>query len=245
MSAKSPYPTLPSHLGGFQASGYRENEPVAQFEIGDYRNFIYLVLDAETKQAAVIDPQEDLEPIESALAQGAYTLKAIWLTHTHFDHIAGVEPLLESRPDLPVYVHSADTFRLKESSALFQKAVHAFEDGARLKVGSLTAVAHHTPGHSAGGTSYFLEAKGKESGLRRYLFSGDTLFIRDCGRTDLETGSNKQMFESLQKYKKLQADTIVLPGHHYAKECASPLEKEMRESPPLLCKSVDELARLP
>jgi hypothetical protein len=53
------------------------------------------------------------------------------------------------------------------------------------------------------------------------------------------------MFESLQKFKKMPDETILLPGHHYVRECASTLEKEKRESPPLRCESVEELARLP
>ena len=106
-------------------------------------------------------------------------------------------------------------------------------------------MAIHTPGHSAGELCYRLEATDLKGELRTYLFTGDTLFIRDCGRTDLETGSNAQMFESLQRLKKFPPDTVILPGHHYVRECASTLSREMETSPPLRCASIQELEALP
>lgn len=80
---------------------------------------------------------------------------------------------------------------------------------------------------------------------RRFLLTGDTLFIRDCGRTDFEDGDNEQMFQSLQRIKKLPPATVILPGHHYQPETASVLELELLESAPLKCRSVEELAGLP
>ena len=107
------------------------------------------------------------------------------------------------------------------------------------EVGSIRVRVLHTPGHSAGECCYFFENGGK------YLFTGDTLFIRDYGRTDFADGSNEQMFASLQRIKALPPETVILPGHHYVRECASILSKEIVESPPLRCGSVEELASLP
>lgn len=217
-----------------------EGAPVAQFEIGDYRNFVYLILDWNTKKAAIIDPQEDLSKPLLALETHGFQLERVLLTHTHFDHIAGVQELIEKFSKLPLHVHSLDRHRLKEKGPDVWSACCPTEDEEQISVGQLQIQALHTPGHSAGEICYRLETS-----ENAYLFSGDTLFIRDCGRTDLETGSNEQMFQSLQKIKKLDPKTVILPGHHYVKEYTSTLSRELETNPPLQCKSVRELEALP
>ena len=227
---------LPEHLSSHEARGLSENEPVAQFELGNFRNFIYLILDWKEKKAAIVDPQSDLDEPLGALKQHGFKLESIFLTHTHHDHIAGVPALVERFKGIPVYVHPTDARRLNKN---LESSVHALSDGQVVQVGSIPVKVMHTPGHSAGECSYFFERGGK------YLFTGDTLFIRDCGRTDFEDGSNDQMFSSLQRIKALAPETVILPGHHYVKECASILSKEIAESAPLKCRSVAELAVLP
>lgn len=228
---------LPPHFSGQSAQGLVPNEPVAQFEIGSMRNFIYLILDWATRKAAIIDPQRDLDEPLSAISAYGFELEALLLTHTHFDHIAGVPPLAQLYPKLPILLNSADAHRLKPAS--LKPQLRLLNDGDVVTVGNLRVRVLHTPGHSAGECCYLLE------GEPPYLFSGDTLFIRDCGRTDLETGSAQEMFHSLQRIKALSPRTILLPGHHYAPECASTLEKELRESPPLRCQSIEELEAQP
>jgi glyoxylase-like metal-dependent hydrolase (beta-lactamase superfamily II) len=227
---------LPNHLNGHEAKGLEPKEPVAQFEIGDYHNFIYLILDWNQKKAAIVDPQSDLEEPLTALQDHNFELTAVFLTHTHFDHIAGVPRLVERFKDIPIYVHPTDARRLDKP---LLKSVHSIANHQTVQVGSIEVQVFHTPGHSAGECSYYFERG------HRYLFTGDTLFIRDCGRTDFEDGSNEQMYASLQIIKALPSDTIILPGHHYVKECASVLSKELLESAPLRCRSIQELAALP
>jgi glyoxylase-like metal-dependent hydrolase (beta-lactamase superfamily II) len=137
-------------------------------------------------------------------------------------------------PGIELLVHDGDAHRLKHTT-------RAIRHGDTISVGTLAVKVLHTPGHSAGECSYHLKMPGRPP----YLFTGDTIFIRDCGRTDLETGSNEQMFESIQAIRKLAPETIILPGHHYAPECASTLGRELLESPPFRCRSVEELASLP
>ncbi len=226
---------LPSHLAALEATGLHENEPIAQFEIGSYKNFVYLILDWKTRKAAIVDPQSDLSDPLAALKEHGFALSAILLTHTHFDHIAGLPELTRLYPEVPVGLHASDLHRLEPQPA----ALRVLKDGEQIQIGELRVRAIHTPGHSAGETSFLVESE------PLYLLTGDTLFIRDCGRTDLESGSNEQMFASLQKIKALPEGAIILPGHHYARECASTLKKELTASPPLLCAGVAELAALP
>ena len=236
---------LPDSLAGTDPQGLVAGEPVAQYQIGDYRNFVYLILDWADRKAAIVDPQEDLSEPLRALEEHGFILERVLLTHTHFDHVAGVQELIETFPKLPLHLHSLDRHRLHKMGKGVWDACQLVENGAQLRVGQLTVEALHTPGHSVGEICYFLRAQGNLSGARAYLFSGDTLFIRDCGRTDLETGSNEEMFRSLQTLKGLSPETIVLPGHHYVKECASVMARELETSPPLRCRSVEELKALP
>lgn len=212
--------------------------PIAQFEIGSYQNLVYLVLDWQEKKAAIVDPQSDLSEPLRALRENGFQLTGTLLTHTHFDHVAGVPKLVEEYPELPIFVHEDDLHRLN-SKVQRNGRIHRLKDGDWISVGSLRVQALHTPGHSAGECCYFIP------GATPYLLTGDTVFIRDCGRTDLETGSNDAMFHSLQKIKTLPAETVILPGHHYKPEYSSTLQKELEESPPFRCESIEELARLP
>src|SRR4051794_20530160 len=104
--------SLPAHLTGHQPMGLQLGQTVAQFELGSQKNFIYLVLCWKTKKAAIVDPQKDLDPPLTALRTHGFQLDSILLTHTHFDHTAGVPELTAKYPQMPVYVHGKDAFRL-------------------------------------------------------------------------------------------------------------------------------------
>ncbi len=229
---------LPQHLAKTHATGEKEGEPIAQFEIGDYKNFVYLILDWAHKKAAIVDPQYDLREPLNCLKKHGFELSSVLLTHTHFDHIAGVPELVRSFPQIPICVHRDDSHRL-DYKTMGQAKVQSIRDGDIIWIGALEIKVLHTPGHSAGECTYFLKSSPP------YLLTGDTVFIRDCGRTDLESGNNQQMFQSLQRIKTLPTEAIILPGHHYQKECASTVKQELQESPPFQCKSVEELAGLP
>ena len=232
---------LPPHLAGNEATGIQTGEPVAQYELGPYRNFVYLAIDWFERSALWIDPSEEIDGVLHDLQSHRIELKGIVLTHSHHDHISGVPGLLLLFPQLPLYVHPADAHRLGENLRSNLKEV---QDGDLISISgngadSLALQVIHAPGHSAGELCLSFTAE-KE----RYLFTGDTLFIRDCGRTDLPTGNDAEMFATLQRLKKLPIETIILPGHHYTHECASRLESELQLSPPLLSKTIEELAAL-
>jgi len=235
-SAPAPLnPDLPPAWRGTRAAGGLAIGPVSQFEVGEQKNFVYIVHDWQTREAALVDPQADINtPIRWLLEQGL-KLTRVLITHSHYDHIAGLEQLCSRFPGLPIHVDSQEKLRIKVPQWVWEPVF----DGHPIAVGNLLINPIHTPGHSSGEICYHLPTPAPG-----YLLSGDTVFIRDCGRTDLPTGSNSAMFESLQKLKKLPPKTILLPGHHYASEVASTLEREWSTSPPFLAKTVQELAAL-
>jgi glyoxylase-like metal-dependent hydrolase (beta-lactamase superfamily II) len=197
-------------------------------------------MDWEKLEAAIIDPQKDLSGPLNFLKQNKFTLTGTFLTHTHPDHTAGVPELIRTFPSVPIFVHGDDLFRF-DPHTLETAAIRPVKDGETVPVGKLRMKAVHTPGHSKGGCCFLLEV----SSDSLYLFTGDTVFIRDCGRTDLETGSTMSMFQSLQRLKTLPHQAILLPGHHYQLECASTLATELVENPAFRCQSVADLEALP
>ncbi len=256
---------LPHHLAQTRAQGLVQGEPVAQFELGSQRNFIYLLIDWQAREAVLMDCRAEFKTVLDALHTHSLRLTQVWLTHSHHDHVSGLEALIQQRPKLKIYVHPEELQRLPAAWAQWPQIQH-LQDGQELNVGEIKARVLHTPGHSRGECCYHVAATASEFRQTRnstrdegitslpispntklevgYLFTGDTLFIRDCGRTDFDGGSNEEMFASLQRIKQLPPETVILPGHHYKPECASTLKKEMQESPPLKCTSVAELASL-
>jgi glyoxylase-like metal-dependent hydrolase (beta-lactamase superfamily II) len=154
----------------------------------------------------------------------------------------GLEKLITLLPEIRVGVHPLEAHRLKKS-VLDHPGTFYFEEGSKIDCGRWDLQVLHTPGHSAGGCCFWL--KTLLPGFESVLFTGDTLFVGDCGRTDLDTGDVHQMFQSLQRIRALPPETKIYPGHAYHPEPSSTIEKELKRNAPLMAKSVEELARLP
>lgn len=166
----------------------------------------YLFADESSGAAAVIDPGDD---ITAALlrfaADHALTLRAVFLTHGHYDHVGGVTALRQTLPALPVYLHPGDANRtspLSPTAALGE--VTLWHGGDVLPLGSLRVEVLHTPGHTPGSVALR---------CRDALFTGDTLFAGSRGRTDFPGGSPKQMVDSLRRLGSLEGNCRIFPGH--------------------------------
>ena len=182
------------------------------------QNFVYLVGDPQTREAAVVDPGWEVPKILAAAGQDGYRLTKAFVTHHHFDHVGGLPALLGAL-DLPVYVHREDAplVHIKPSS------LRVVSGGETIEVGRVPVAFIHTPGHTPGSQCVMVSGR---------LLTGDTLFIQACGRWDLPGGDPSKLYESLNlKLKALDEATAVLPGHNYAERPTSTIGEEKRTNP--------------
>ena len=159
-------------------------------------NFAYLIGDEKAGLAAVVDPAWDIEKIlELARKNGLRVIYAI-NTHHHPDHTSGNDEIVKAT-GTKIVAHEASRNR-KDVAA---------KDGETLRLGSLELKLIHTPGHSPDHMCVLVDGK---------LMTGDTLFVGECGRTDLPGGSSEQLYDSLfNKLMKLPDHVEVYPGHNY------------------------------
>jgi len=176
-----------------------------------------ILVDEESREAVVIDPGGDPDRILMALASARAKPLALLHTHGHFDHILGTGEVARVT-EAPIRIHPADRplyDALPDQAALFGFRAEPplppgapLEDGERIHFGRFALRAIHTPGHTPGSTCFALEGDSPR------LFSGDTLFRRSIGRTDLWGGDTAQILSSIrEKLFTLPADTPVVCGH--------------------------------
>ena len=165
-------------------------------------NFSYLIWDKDSNTAAVIDPAWEGEKIEAAILKNGLELKMALLTHAHPDHVNALSHLESKHPGLPVYLHEADLFMLERRP----KYLNSAQDGGTLDLGHLKIKIIHTPGHTPGSVCYLAD---------KAVFTGDTLFVGECGRVDLPGSSPEDLYESLRKLAELPPATVMYPGHSY------------------------------
>lgn len=184
--------------------------------VGPIETNCYIAADDEGN-AAVIDPGANGPGIIGQLGEKRLTPKAILLTHGHFDHIGGVKLLKQHYPDLVVVIGEKDEPMLSDAASSTSVQMYAdpadyaglaagrtVQEGDEITVGTLTFSVIDTPGHTFGGVCYR---------LGNLLFSGDTLFLEEVGRTDLAGGNYYTLLESLKKLAALPDETEVFPGH--------------------------------
>lgn len=187
---------------------------VKTITVGMNQTNCYVVFDRASGEASVIDPGAEANVILNFLTSNALRVKNIFLTHGHFDHILAVQQVQEKTGGR-VVIHEADAECLKSSrQALYSsimrepfrvsKADICLKGGEKTLVGTVEAEFLHTPGHTPGSMCILMD---------NVLFTGDTLFEGDVGRTDLPGGDPYEMHYTLGKLYRLPYDYIVYPGH--------------------------------
>lgn len=175
----------------------------------------YLIINKENKEALLVDPADNALRISNVIEENGCTLKAILLTHGHFDHIMALNDL-KKRYNVPVYAHEEEEDVLKQSSLNLSGSIGQIyttqadvyvKDGEHLKLAGLDVIVLYTPGHTKGGVCYYFPEE-------KVLMSGDTLFHCSIGRTDFPTGSMSQLVCSVKEQLFVLPDDVqVYPGH--------------------------------
>jgi hydroxyacylglutathione hydrolase len=201
-----------------------------QVELGPMANYVYVVGDLTTREVAVVDPAWEVDRIVELAQENDLTITKILITHSHFDHVNGVEDLL-NRTKAKVYINRAE--------AEFMKAVWPdlvkVESGDTTRLGDMDITFIHTPGHTPGSQCFLVQ---------NHLISGDTLFIGACGRCDLPGSNAEDMYYSLtHTLARLDDRTVVFPGHNYAARPYSTIGDEKRFNPYLQFQSLHDFLR--
>ena len=193
--------------------------------IGELQTNCYLVWDEDSKECLVIDPADDGISISEEINAKKLIVKAIFLTHGHFDHCLGALDL-KLIYNVPFGCSQKDAFlldRQDETAKHFLKREIQIPNFIKIdidldttdnfKLGKENFEIIKTPGHTPGSVCFYWKPILPSLENGGLLFSGDTLFLGLRGRTDFSYGSTKKIFESLKKLMKLEKDTLVLPGH--------------------------------
>lgn len=201
-----------------------------QLEIGAMQNFVYLVGDKQTREAAVVDAAWDISAILKAAEKDDMKITKAFVTHFHPDHIGGgmlgfpiegLTELLERQP-VKIYVQKEEAPFLKSLIGLSDSDMVIVSSGDKTNLGNVSVEFLHTPGHTPGSQCFLVENQ---------LISGDTLFINGCGRVDLPGSNPEDMYYSLtNKLQKLPDDTLLLPGHNYGGK-TSTMGREKKNNP--------------
>ena len=185
--------------------------------------YTYLLFDEQTREALIIDPvDEQLQRDLDALAHLGLTLKWTVETHAHADHITSAARLAELAGARTAAPAGCDV-----GTAAVQ-----LRDGDTLAFGREAVRVLHTPGHTAGSVCFLWQPAGEAA--ERHVFTGDTLLIQSCGRTDFQSGSAEQLYDSItRKLFTLPDTTLVWPGHDYHGRTQSTIGAEKTTNPRL------------
>ena len=190
---------------------------IACHVLGPLFNNTYLLSDLETKQAVVIDPAFDPDPLLRDIHKNKWQVVGIWLTHAHFDHFAGLANLVRSiEPVPPIGLHHGDldlyhAGGLSENFGIpmpvLPEPMQLFSHKQIISLGQTQIEVRHTPGHSPGHVIFYIP-------MQAILFSGDLIFHLSVGRTDLPGGNFKQLLDSINnQVMDLPPETCILNGH--------------------------------
>lgn len=188
---------------------------IGKMVLGMIETNCYFLYDADTKEAIVVDPAK--RGVYDKLADNGISVKAIILTHGHFDHIMGVHELVE-KSGAKVYCHEAENDLCRDAKLNASDGIRRpyviepdvlLKDNEEIELAGIRLKVIWTPGHTKGSCCYYVPDKD-------WLISGDTLFYASIGRSDLPTGSEKEILDSVHKLLKCEEfneNTKVYPGH--------------------------------
>jgi glyoxylase-like metal-dependent hydrolase (beta-lactamase superfamily II) len=205
---------------------------IKQYEVGNFAVFCYLIGDEETAEGLFIDPADQADMlISEAKSFGLNKIKYIVNTHSHVDHIMGNAEMVK-KTKAKIIIHEEESGHLVRvppdllemfSATPSPPADILVKEGEVIQVGEVKLKVIHTPGHSPGGMSLYMDGM---------VFTGDTLFVGSVGRTDFPGSSWDQLETSIRKkLYVLPGDTVIFPGHNYGSTPTSTIQYERRHNP--------------
>jgi glyoxylase-like metal-dependent hydrolase (beta-lactamase superfamily II) len=204
---------------------------IEQIRVG-LDNFSYLIFCPVQKKAAIVDPGFDATPALQIITSNTLLLDYVILTHYHSDHAAEAKRLKMHHPSTKIVASEEDGKKLPIQPDM------VVSDGSKLMIGTLALSFLLTPGHTKGGICILVDDIA--------ILTGDTLFIGDCGRTDLPGGSLQEMFHTLQqKILPLSDDLLVYPGHDYGEKPFDRLGNQKQTNKTLRAKTLQEFSLIP
>lgn len=169
-----------------------------------WTNYCYIIEDIVSRSAIVVDPSWELSKITTTLSELEAELKAVALTHSHYDHVNLVDPLTK--------MFNAQVYMSKKEIDYYQfrcRNLISLDDHQTISIGNTRAQCLLTPGHTAGGMCYLFSES---------IFTGDTVFTEGCGICEDDGSSAEEMFDSIQRIKsEVSLHVRVYPGHSFGK----------------------------
>lgn len=194
-----------------------------QVPVGAMQNFSYIIGDESTKKAAIVDPAWAVDKLLKMCTEMGLTVSYVINTHSHHDHIEGNEAV-SKKTGAKIVTHASSP----------QHKDISVEEGDTIQIGKIKVKVIHTPGHCPDHISLWFEGK---------ILTGDTLFVGECGRTDLAGGNSSDMYDSLNKLLKLQDSVEVYPGHDYGSKKSSTIGYERQNNYTLKKRSREEFIK--
>ena len=190
---------------------------IVTFTLGPVMTNAYLLADPQTGEAVVIDPADEGEIVVAEAEQRNWRIGSIWLTHAHFDHLAGTGGVADNtNPPPPVALHPEDytLWRMQGGAPLFGMRIDPgpeptvdLQHGQILHLGDNVFEVRHTPGHTRGHVVFYCA-------VQKVVFCGDVIFNNSIGRTDLPGGDYATLIHSIREHiLTLPDDTRLLSGH--------------------------------
>lgn len=182
--------------------------------VGPFQENCWLLQDEASGDCVLVDPGAEPERLLAMVARNRGTLRGIWLTHAHLDHVGAIAGIKRAHPEVPVHMHPADlpVIRYAARSATEYGVPleqppdpeRALAEGDTLQLGASTFEVWHLPGHAPGHVAFVGDG---------VVFSGDVLFAGSIGRSDLPLCDPEALERSLERMLTLPGGSVVFPGH--------------------------------
>ena len=203
---------------------------IQTFQGGFDNNFCYLIWCDKSKIAAIIDPSVEINPIIEFINNHNLILSKILITHTHHDHIAYIHDFIKLYYNITIYCYHQAQNTDFEFSGLSHNQV--------ITIGNDILISIYTPGH-------FIDSMCFWNKKKKFLFTGDTIFVGRTGRTISKSGNIKDLYKSV--YKKilvLPENTMLYPGHNYGYTPSISIKDNIINSDFFTCKSFNEFYKV-